>query len=640
MSEITLMRIGAFGFICLAIWLVVDALARGQSGTIAGALGTPAETVALLIETPQYDGPQYTRRRAALIEILMRQPGVKRIVAYAIGMGDHWELWSDDASPGTGGERDDATRQRREKLTRELERFIHETASNSTYSMSRIVQGMGVMMNNHAEWVEERFRSANSELPPEVYHLRLLAAAQIIDPAFRVQVPATSCRSDGDWDRWRRGILIPRQFAHFRNSYLQKVTVYSIYDAVDNKKLNRNVEAFFHSSLDRDGIGYGGIYYLDEPTSAPEPPRSQPGGETHVCDLLTQPAPDEYRHHDLADLPGQIISPVPQTAPSPTSSPLPPQAIGPRLVPPLAAPVPTPATSATPTPSSTLPSRPVVPTPSPSMGTRSPSGGPSTINGAPSVRIPETVRLSVASGQNIARRLVDLLGPDAAGIDVQRAHLTERAMPRQPGAGTLSGGVFRYVADADGQGEHTFSIDLIDAEATPRRVTLIVRVDRAASPASPLPSMPSPRPSELDISVSWSGPGIELEVHVFTPEYRQTSADIAVTALGHVTRDRPGPARFQPRRQESGTATEKVTFDRVTHGSYVAAVSVRAASLTSCQRGSIVVAYGIDPASSASYRRNGLQVGAAGSVTIPIVCDVSGRLAAPASATLVEVNPQ
>jgi hypothetical protein len=86
--------------------------------------------------------------------------------------------------------------------------------------------------------------------------------------------------------------------------------------------------------------------------------------------------------------------------------------------------------------------------------------------------------------------------------------------------------------------------------------------------------------------------------------------------------------------------TEKVTFDKVARGSYVAAVLIRAASPTSCKRGSIVVTYGIDPVGHASYRRNSLQVGSAGSVTIPIACDGSGRLVIPAFATLVEVTAE
>jgi hypothetical protein len=662
------MRAGAFGILCLAVWLAVGMRAHGQSGAAAVDPAEPAETVVLLIETPYYDGLRYARRRAALIEILVRQPGVKRIVAYAIGMGDHLELWNEGASSATGGERDEPTRekQKREAVTRELEKFIHETASNPAYSMSRIVQGMSVMMSNHAVWVDKRFQSSGSDMPAEVYHLRLLTAAQEIDPTFRVQIPSTSCRSDGDWEKWRRGSLVLHQFMHFRTHHRQKVTVYSIYDPIENKKLNRSVEAFFHASLDRDGIGYGGVYYLDEPASAPEPPRSTPGGETRVCDLLIQPARDEYRQHASADQPGPTKSATPPTAPASAVRP-PAQLPGPRLNPLLPAPgprplppvasidpapapvlIPAPAPTAVPSPAPPLTNRPAAPVQAPPAVVLPPPNRPPVAVRAPPARIPETIPLSVAAGQNISRRLVDLLGPDAAAINMQRARMTERAAPRLPGSATLSGGVFRYLSDPDGQGEHTFDIELVDATGATRRVVLVVRVDRAASASpspsprpSPVPSIPPPsRAGELGISVSWSGTGVELDVHVFTPEYRAASGDIAVGAAGNITRDRPGAARFQPRRQEGGTTTEKITFDRAARGSYVVAVLVRAASPTSCQRGSIVVAYGIDPAGNASYRRDSLQVGSAGSATIPIACDGSGRLVAPAFATLVEVNSQ
>jgi hypothetical protein len=653
MSAITLMRTGAFGILCLALWLAVGLRVHGQSGAAESDVGDPAETVVLLIETPQYDD---TRRRAALIEILVQQPGVKRIVAYAVGMGDQLELWNEDASI-TGGERDESTRekQKREAVTRELERFVQETASNSAYSMSRIVQGMSVMMSHHAAWVDNRFRSSNSELPTEVYRLRLLTGAQVIDPTFRVQVPATSCRRDGDWENWRRGALVPRQFMHFRKQHRQLVTVYSIYDAkaAGNQKLNRSVEAFLHASLDRDGIRYGGVYYLDEPTSAPEPSRSPPGGETRVCDLLIQPADaEDYRPRASADQPRPTKSATPQTTPgstvrppaqlpAPRQDPLPPAAA--QRPPPSVssidpAPAPTPAPAPAP-PSTSQPAAQAPPTAVLPLPTRPPVAP----RAAPA-RIPETIPLSVAAGQNVARRLADLLGPDAAGINMQRARMTERAAPRLPGAGTLSGGVFRYVADIDGQGEHTFDIELVDETGASRRVALVVKVDRGASPSprpSPAPPIPpSPRAGELGISVSWSGTGVELDVHIFTPEYRGVPGSIAGAAPGNITRDRPGVARFQPRRQEGGSMTEKVTFDKAARGPYVAAVLIRAASLTSCRRGSIVVTYGIDPAGQASYRRNSLQVGSAGSVAIPIACDGSGRLVTPAFATLVEVTAE
>jgi hypothetical protein len=106
------------------------------------------------------------------------------------------------------------------------------------------------------------------------------------------------------------------------------------------------------------------------------------------------------------------------------------------------------------------------------------------------------------------------------------------------------------------------------------------------------------------------------------------------------TRDRPGTARFQPRREESGSITEKVILDRAPPNSYAVAALIRVVSPTICQRGAMVLAYRIEQSGPASFQRGGLQVGSSGSVPIPIVCDASGHLIRPLPASVVEVTPQ
>jgi hypothetical protein len=634
MSDTTIARISILAILCLSLWLANGVETHGQAAANGADPADPAETVILLIQTPHYDGSSAVARRAALVEILLHQPGVKRIMAYAVGMGDRLELWNEAAPPATGQQGGDP---KREVLTRQLEMFIRETASNRAYSMSRIVDGIRIMMNSHADWIGNRFQNSNGMLPDEIYHMRLLAATQEIDPTFRTQVPVDTCQKDGDWESWPRGILVPRAFLHHGQKRDQRVTVFSVYDAqwAGNRKLNANIETFLHASLKRDGLAYGGVYYLDSPLR-PEPPRGRPNDETRVCDELIKPStPEEHKPRSSGDPrrapaksaaptatpePGRPTAPAPALAvPTPTPSP---RAASPQVVEPRLPPVtPTPEPPRTPAPASP----PVATAPPP------PPAAPS-----PSNRLPESIQLPVTAGRSITRKLTDLLGPGAAGISILGPRMTERAAARQPGAGTLSGEIFRYLADADGQGDHRFDIEFVDAIGATRRLALIVKV----TPPRPTPPQPTPaplRPNDLGVSVSWTGAGVDLDVQIFAPDPRRTPAERLVPP-GNVTRDRPGTARFLPRREESGSMVEKIILDRVPRGSYIAAVSIRAVSLTGCQRGVIIVAYRIDQTGPATYQRGGLQVGAAGSVPIPIACDPSGRLPRPVFAPLVEVN--
>jgi hypothetical protein len=639
MPDTTLARIATLAFLCLSIWLAAGVGTYGQGGAGGGDLTDPVETVMLLIETPHYDGPAAASRRAALVEILLRQPGVRRIVAYAVGMGDQLELWSEVVPPPIV-ERDGAAKretERREVLTRALEMFIRETASNRSYSMSRIVDGMRSMMKSHADWVDRRFQNSSGVLPDEMYHMRMLTATQDFDPAFRSRVPATNCQRDGDLESWPRGILVPRTFTHYQTRRDQVITVFSIYDAnaAGNHKLNSNIEAFLHASLKRDGLIYGGVYYLDEPTLEPEPPRSQPNDETHVCDVLIRPtAPEDYKPRGSVDRqhasaksvapPSAAGSPLRPSVPVPAPSP------GANVAVPPAAELRLPPAAS----NSDLPS--TMPPAGPSADTTLPRPAPP----ASAIHIPETLQQDVPAGQTITRRLTDLFGRDASAITILRPRMKESTPPPHPGAGTLSGEVFRYLADRDGRGEHKFDIDFVDETGATRHLALIVRVTPPANPARPAPppgAAPPLRPNELSVSVFWAGAGVDLDVQIFTPDPRRTPADKLVPP-GNVTRDHPGTARFLARRVESGSMVEQIIFDRVPRGSYVAAVSIRAASPTGCQRRAIRVTYKIDQSGPTSYKRGGFQVGAAGSVPIPIACDSAGRLLGPVFAPLVEVS--
>jgi hypothetical protein len=248
--------------------------------------------------------------------------------------------------------------------------------------------------------------------------------------------------------------------------------------------------------------------------------------------------------------------------------------------------------------------------------------------------LPPTIPVTVTAGQHYEARIKDLLGPAGADADPQRTIITERNKVRNPGAGTLSNGVFRYVADSDALGTHSFDLEVVDASGRVRRtISLVVTVG---------PVVLQPR-GQLEFSISWpAGSGIGIEVHILTPEYRRSSRDLTADVPGNLSNARPGAARFLPRRVDAkaGAQVERVIFDRAARGRYTLAVRVSRVPPTACQRGRIAITYRVEHTVPVTFHRGGYQARERDNVQINLACDASGRLPTPAAATLVEMNVQ
>lgn len=238
----------------------------------AAAEDKPAESVALIIDTKQF---ATDARRGAIAKILVRQPGATRIFAYAIGSGDHAQLWP--AKPQS--ERAINPAERSVNLSdlpdvqSALSQFVARHRGNPGRSLARIIDRIALAVREHAAAMERR---AEAGQPPGEAgaRLRLLVAVQEIVPylepdAVRSLCPPGSDRSGWIDDKIRLGEL------NRRGSRKQQATAFWVYDAGDRdaKQVNRNVEEFLHAGLGREHIEFGGVYYLQESTLPPRDPR-------------------------------------------------------------------------------------------------------------------------------------------------------------------------------------------------------------------------------------------------------------------------------------------------------------------------------------------------------------------------------
>ena len=277
-----------------------------------------AETVALIVESSFFaQGAVGEERLLQLARILVRQPGAKRMVAYAVGSGDSREIWTGEKQVGPADE----------SVVREgLATFVHRTAGNPGTSLSRILERIALALDEHANQVEARFRKASTiTLPQSTYRLRVLVAAETIDPVFRLQAPETTC-ADGDFADWPEGKLRPRTIRLF-GGVVQEVLAFWVYDAVaagsiDRPlQLNRAVETFLHAGFLRDGISFGGVYYLQRSTEKPLPPRVQVERNSRPCSHLTDLGEAEKLDLGMASEPSPLPVASPQTDPSGPSTP-------------------------------------------------------------------------------------------------------------------------------------------------------------------------------------------------------------------------------------------------------------------------------------------------------------------------------
>jgi hypothetical protein len=588
---------------------------------------THAETVAIIIEAPHYDGDVARERRSRLVQILIRQPGAKRIIAYALGSGDRHELWNEDRP---------VTVQDAPAISQKLDHFTRSTSANRERSISRVVERNQRATLDHFNMSERRFRQGG-HMPEEAYRLRILNAIQV-DRLFHAFAPEEDC-SNQELSEWRAGVLAPRTFRHPRNK-AQEIIAFWVYDGeaaggyggpgseARAIMLDPGVEAILNTSFKRDKISFGGVYYLHMPAAEPRKPNPiQP--EARPCDH----EPTVGRPRPLPPPSSGVVaaSPEPKQAPPPSPPPVEPPAAPAPLAPPLPPPSAAPQPRVSPPADARLPSSPQpMPAPeSPPPPPPVPLPLPRPVVSLPP--IPDVIPIRVRAGEQYQDRLAKIFGPGAANLELQNARIVgDRGGARPPGNGTLTGGVFRYLSDGDRAGDHSFEVQFADQTGQTRKITLVVTVMRSG------PDRPA-SPRRLDLMVSWAGAGDDVQIHVFTPEYRMTERNPAVPAVGNVSRAEPGAASFVAR-VDGAIASERVTFAQAARGTYVVVVRVVKASTTACQRGQISITYRVESPMRLTFRRDGLDARDSNSVMIPIACDSGWRLRQAHFATIVEAS--
>lgn len=234
---------------------------------------------------------------------------------------------------------------------------------------------------------------------------------------------------------------------------------------------------------------------------------------------------------------------------------------------------------------------------------------------------------------------IDVLGHVISGRDqVNPQSLRIETRPQQAASVEAANGRVRYKSRSDFIGDDQFTITIANTQGTrsaPATVTVTVTVTVRSSippPVSgriiaPPPKIVSKGAGAIEAQIDWNRRGIDLDLHVFTPEFRD---------LIKADRDTPGHywpksgdrnRLFRDARQQSDPLSERLALpspgQSPAPGRYAFGVEVVTAEAGVCNE-EIPVSYEIKVPGLQSLLRNNRSVPMASRLDVKIPCDSQG----------------